>query len=144
MSVGLVRCEYTNASMSSICTSCGADIVVSTFDGADDFCPACAMTRIKNLERAADDLEHDMKDLQREADSLADAALGEDDERVLYVVTAQRAPRGRERRARVRRFVVMADTDSHARVMARERLGEDGWSMEVAAQYASAIELGAA
>ena len=140
MSVGLVRCEYANANMTSLCTTCGADIVVTTFDGADDFCPACAMTLIRHLERTADDLEHDVEDLRRESDGY----VGEDDDPGLYLVTAQRSPRGRERRARVRRFVVLAQSDTGARTIAREQLGDDGWTMQIARQDVSTVELGAA
>lgn len=140
MSVGLVRREYANATMTSICTTCGADIVVSTFDGADDFCPSCAMTLIRHLAETADDLGRDVEDLRRETD----ATLGEDDDPVLFLVTAQRSPRGRERRVRVRRFVVLAQSDSHARLIARELLEDDGWTMKIDRQWVSTVELGAA
>lgn len=139
MSVGLCRSEYGHASMTSICTTCGADIVVGRFDGADDFCPSCAMELIKALERQTGDLSLDVVQLQREVDASNDSF----EDPTLYVVVAERPARGRERKPRVRRFVVVAGSDSAARASVRDKLGDDRWTLRSDLAESGTVEMGA-
>jgi hypothetical protein len=142
MTVGLYRSELDRTTMlmlTTYCITCGADIVVGGFDRGDDFCPQCAMALIHTLERQADDLEHDVKDLKREID-----AVEPEPTLALFVVTAERPPIGRERKARLRRLVVLAESEAYARIIAQERLGSGEWTIQVDERRTDIVELGAA